>query len=512
MTPEVTKLLTELYAVDPKLQAHETVLVKLIEELLLVRPQVNLSLEFQSELKTRLLSRARELKLSHRPQGLRPWFGLLKRVQPSYVMAAAVLVLAVVVYGSYQVTRRGQVYQPRRAEQLALTTRIRSVGERAFGRLKFESESARDAAPVGLGGGRGVLAPSAMPQPQSELKDQAASESLVVPPYQPVTYRFKYRGDELENLPTEVEVLKRLPGQGLSGFESLLASLGGGGVDLESFSNAKLVQFTLNQDEPYGYSLYVDAIAGSLSINQNYLRWPQPLQSCRDQACFDALQFKVSDVPAELELIGLAQGFLQQHGIGLEGYGEPEVQNDWRLQYERLSQVERATYPAPEVVTVLFPQLIGGQEVFEGGAKVGLGVGISLRDKKVSGVWNITTRAFESSVYEAETDMAAILRLAEQGGYFMGYVPESDAQVVERELDTPHRAYVKVWQYRAASTGDELYVPALAFPIIQPPQGGGFYPAFVVVPLVKDFWNNQPPVQILPFKGTGSSQSPTLLP
>lgn len=566
MNPEYQTILEDLYAVDPSLREHEGVLIKLVQELLKARPEAVINEAFRAELKAKLIERARELTLALGPRA--SWFGgWFEKLQfnPAWAGIAAVLVVAALT-AVYRSGMPGRQSTP--VQTVAFQTNITKLGSQAFGDLKLQPNQDRAwdlgggvavAPQLGIKGSEGVTkqagndptnapfensttsspgsgsasadfgggapqvgSPPATPKPTSGVSPTTRIyPGPDMPGYQSAQYRFVYRGNEIKGLSKEVEVLRRTSGglvlPNASGLNQALLNFG---LNLSGFSELGVTQVTLNQDTSQGYSLYVDFENGQMNLNQNMRYEKQPWLECRDEACSEGYRLRESDVLSDKELVAIAKQFLAKHGVGLGVYGEPVVQNEWQAAYDKLSARDRATYYIPDVMTVLFPLRIQGQGVYEGFQPVGLGVGVSLRDKSVTGVWNLTTQNYESSTYPAISEATQVIAAAEQGGYGSGYgvsapkpfmLPLAPGQppvqersavrsepTAEVELGTPERAYLKVWTYRAEmSQGEELYVPAFVFPVARVPQGVEIYQKYVVVPLVHEFWSAGGPVMIL---------------
>jgi hypothetical protein len=174
-----------------------------------------------------------------------------------------------------------------------------------------------------------------------------------------------------------------------------------------------------------------------------------------------------------------------------------------------------ADYWLPDMLNVVYPLMIENQAVYdEGGNPSGLNVGINVRNKQVVSVWDLSVQNYQSSQYDAETDLNRIMKVAEQGGVY-GYVDITQGgRVVEIELAEPTIQYVKMWNYKN-NQSEELLIPSLVFPIKEQPAGDQyFYRKSVVVPLVKEILDrNNNPVKILPLEdpgsGSGSSGSAT---
>jgi hypothetical protein len=165
----------------------------------------------------------------------------------------------------------------------------------------------------------------------------------------------------------------------------------------------------------------------------------------------------------------------------------------------------------PDYVSLIYPLVLDGKSVYEqGGTLAGLHVGINLRQKKVSDMYELVLGGYEASEYELETDFDKILKIALEGGFgpwgrryidpAMIAPPNGGIRAEELNVGTPEFAVVKNYSYKD-NTNQLLYVPALIFPI-EYPSGTPVYSYMqnIVVPLVKEILDaptTEPPFHIL---------------
>jgi hypothetical protein len=88
-----------------------------------------------------------------------------------------------------------------------------------------------------------------------------------------------------------------------------------------------------------------------VNIDANWEQWPQ--SKCTTEACYKNEQVKIGDIPADDVLIGIARDFVSEHGIDLSHYGDPEVDNSWKRDYERATDTSLAY--VPDTQRVVFP-------------------------------------------------------------------------------------------------------------------------------------------------------------
>ncbi len=386
---------------------------------------------------------------------------------------------------------------------LSAEVQVNRLAANAYGQLK-----ANEMAPAGKGGGGNVAFGMGGDAASSAVSPEAGTNAkMIYPAPDYVQYVYSYKGDELNVNEQTMDVLRRVKGIGGNvNAAQILKQLNLGVVNPNSFSSTKLSSLTVNEDRDFGYSITVNMDEGSVYINENWQKWNTPDRACSTEACFQANRMQLSDMPANEEVITIADQFLKDHGIPTAAYGKPIVQDQWRLEYERVNDKSQAYIP--DVVTVIYPLTIRGGIVYdEGGNPNGLMVTVNVRVKKVSNVGEITSNRFDASGYATETDVARLLKLAEQGGWRGGYgypmplaesgMPTPKTETIE--LGTPEVAYVKIWQYQNGQN-NELLVPSLVFPITKKPTSGYFYQNSVIVPLIKEILDqqaNDTPVRIM---------------
>ena len=474
---EIEQILKELYTIDPELQKHEAQLRGVLKRLLAAKPDVKIDEEFVRQLRGQLMAKASLME--NQPINN---FTFMKKL--NFVLSGA-LVLALVVAG-YQYTKRGQIGIPASpAELLTGKVEVEKRDNNAFGSLSLNTQGTEISARNQSGGGSDTAAP-AMGFGMGG-GGGGVSEKMIMPPV-PQNFKYEYVGDKITLDQDQMEVFKRIRGLSSSASAAnVLKQLNLGVADMGKFSQLDFQQLTIVENKDFGYGIYVSVPEGSVNIYPNYERWPNPYNNCRDEACYSSLRLKPSDMPSDENAIAMAGQFLKDHGISVENYGKPFVQDDWKIQYEQATDKTQAY--VPEELSVVYPLHFGDKEVYDqGGSLTGITVGINVRVKKASSVSMLTSQKYESSAYAAETDTAKILAIAEKGGYFP-YVyyaaPGSESgKEVTVKLQTPSLAYMRFWQYKENQT-NELLIPTLVFPVVDP-QPGMYGRKNVIVPLVKE--------------------------
>jgi hypothetical protein len=495
MDQHTKKIVEDLYEQDPQLLVDQDRLIKIVSKLSKAKPETSLDPRFALALRKKLIQKD---NVSSRSFLSIINSNTMKKF--NYVIGTAAICAILVVATVYM-----QSGLPGTPNNVAFDGKLKitNTDAQAFGKLDEVSEV--NNASGGMGGGNRSLASNNAAEGVG-----AADTAKLIAPVPPggdyPVYKYVYKGETLNLTETQHSVLKRLKGQEvISDTSGLLGSLNFGLANLNSFPNLRVQSVSFTNPDPNGYSIYVDVDNASLSING---AWPQAKMSssmgmCIEGPCGEYEPVKLSEIPADDEAIRIANQFIADHSISTEAYGEPYINNDWRRYYELAT--DKSTYYLPDVVSVVYPLMIDGQFVYdESGNRTGLNVAINVRNKQVTSVYELSVQNYQSSMYEGETDVSRIMKVAERGGVY-GYDPaQSGGRIVEVELGEPRVEYVKMWNYRN-NQSEELLIPSLIFPVMSQPTTQDYFRSSVVVPLVKDILNrNDNPVRILPLEGTTS--------
>ncbi len=472
----IKKILTDLYQIDPSLQTKEAQLTKIIKSLLAAKPAVEINAQWQAKLKTELLEQFSVKANKNNNFNL----NFMNKLLYGLGGAVLVLILAIPLY-FYQTPNKLSPlsWVPNtKLANLDLGFSVTKVDDGAFGSLTASSMPVGEEALSsslsgrgGFGGGSGVMAPSAAPVAEGDVK-------IMPPYYQPISYNYVYTGDTFSVDQEQMPVYKRQKGFNQS--SNVFNDLNLGLINLGSFNNTKLQNFTLVQDETDGYYITIDLNEGMVSVSENWNRWytmDQPYES-----------LKPGEVPADGEIIKIADEFLAKHGINLENYGPGEVDNAWRVYYE--SSPDKANYFIAPNFTVVYPLNINGQTIYDqSGNKDGLRVNVNIQKNKAAGAYGIYSQKYLSSNYSVENNVDKIMELAKQGGVYPEY-RDPNAKIVDVELGTPTLIYIKSWTWQN-NLSEEILSPALLFPVTKKPANDEynyFWRQNIVVPLVKEIF------------------------
>ncbi|MCF7846323.1 MAG: hypothetical protein K9L85_03730 [Candidatus Peribacteraceae bacterium] len=480
------EIVADLISLDPELAKIEGEIRKLAQKMLAAKPDSEIDEKFKQALKSDLMARAEKLK-----EPLKSSSNPFQMQKLFYSLAGAAVAVAIF----FGIQNYDQIFSSELTlkdtaglASLDFEQKITPVGERAFGSLAQEAV-ADEARGLGGGGGLGIA---------TESVDGDMAESKIAPMPDFEVYKYVYNGPL--NFPIgSVEVLRRI--REVNSGDSLarqLAQLDLGLVDLASLQNLKLENFNLSEDRDYGYSTFVSFTDGSISINQNWQKWPDPYADCRQSDCWESLRLTRSDMLPDSQAISIANDFVRKFNVNLQSYGEPEIQYSWERELERFQGAE-TDYYFPDSVSVVYPLKIGDKFVYSsGGTKDGVSVSVNQRFDRASGLYGLYTQNYESSQYAAVSDEALFRKFLERGGFWGGYYPEG-GRVVEVQLGTPEEVLLHYWNYTDGEN-EELILPALRFPIAS--DNPNVYQEAVVVPLVAEILQErdaiEPPVP-MPF-------------
>jgi len=373
---------------------------------------------------------------------------------------------------------------------------IVAVSNHAFGDLSLSTQT-NDIAKLGateasssLGGGGTVSSPVAAPiSPDSRM--------IIGPDYE--VSQYVYDGEITLPEGDMVDVYKRtLGGISQSNLSDFAKNFGLGLVNISAFNDLKTQYVNFVQPGKMGYFISVNLDQEDISIQKNYDQWPNPLNDCwktgmditASENCVQKNSLKAGDVPADDELIKIANDFLSKYGINKDIYGEPYVNHNWQVYYN-LASDGGSTEPEyiPEEIQVVYPILVDGDKASDGYENfVGLNVGVDIRNKQVGNVYGLNTQKYEKSEYEKESDTAKIKDYLKFGGLYRNYFYPEDTKIKEVKVGDPELQMVKYTNWADNKTV-ELIVPALIFPVEQDPNNP-YGTQKIIVPIVKELTEN----------------------
>lgn len=448
----IEQILKDLYLLDPELKEHEAEIKKIVTKLLESQPDIKLDQKFALALKKELKTKVKSMKKTQT--------NFLQNI--SYVLAGALVCAILIISVNYYNN------QNQNNIQLAFQSRIDKLEDRAFGPLVGQNLSSEaslsENSPAGLGAGSASTESSSM-----------MTKSMIMPE-EMVNYSFTYQGENLVLDSSQMKVLKRNK-ENKSTLPDILKNMNLGLVNLAGVQNGKLQNINVVEDREFGYMINVNFQEGTISIYENWEKWPQNREG----------NLNLSDVPEDNELINIANKFIQEKGINLDNYGEAYINDSWKeYAYRSLNPEETAEGEVyvPDSIPVIYPLILDDKEVFDqGGNPSGISVNVNIRYNKVAGAWNIKTQDYQSSSYETETNIDRIVEIAQSGGinYHQYY---QATRTINLELEDPELIYIIYYQY-IHNQSEEMIIPALRFKVKDNDEAP-YKLNNILVPLVKE--------------------------
>lgn len=469
MNKEIKKILKDLYKLDKNLKNYEADLIEIIQKLIASHPQANFNNEFKEKLKAEIMARIEEIK-SIQPQE-KPVFSLMNKFSYGVIGGLVVIILAVpIIYlnknNPTDISNTSDVI-----ESLGFNSDIslKQLAGNAFGKIVSSQDQATSggiATRSQSGGGSGL--------PNVGFGGGGGMGMMIAP--EPYHYKFSYVGDDFTIDESEMDVFKRSTSDNIqTKLAKTIKGMNLGFIDISSLSNAKVRNFNIVEDKEGGYSVAVGLNEETASINIEY---GQPMVTT------DSVLEK-NNIPSDNEIIKKSDDLLKRFGLNLKNYGQPVVDHSWEIYYKQNPSEDSSRY-IPDIIQVSYPIMINNMQVYdEGGNTSGPQVSVNIRYNQANGAWGISSNNYQSSKYTIEQDVKKIIQTALGGGYRRYYNSQSNGEVVNIELETPKFSLVAINNFKG-ETYEQLFVPALVFPVSDSVNRTKFYQKNIVVPLVKD--------------------------
>lgn len=365
---------------------------------------------------------------------------------------------------------------------------VQSVEEGAFGSLTDLAQTPQTQA--GAGVADSSTRSSAMTAPAVDTKIAPGSIS---------TYTYVFNGTPTPLTEATVNVFERNSRIDMVMPDSLVQQAGLGVMNMSRLSRPSIYNLTLRSDDEIWY---VDTVNGMISM---YL--DTTVRAAVADQPTDSAQTSV-DTNA---VIAIANRYLADRGISMTAYSQPTVTSTPNVKAVSSASDLKAAAAQPEqliatTAQVLYPLVLNGLPVVQAnGEPMGLTVTVETATSTVTGLYGLNSLDFTSSAYPAITDWSTIQKTAEQGGMYRYGVGAPGAKNTTVTLGTPDRVLMVSYRYEE-NRSRELYVPALRFPLVNPPD---VYSKYVVVSIAKDLPAETPIDVIEPSAGSGTAEEST---
>lgn len=366
---------------------------------------------------------------------------------------------------------------------------IESAEEGAFGSLIDLAQSPQTSAGGGLTDSS-TRSSTATTAPAADVKIAPAPES---------TYTYVFNGTPVSLTESTVNVFERNGRIDMVMPDSLGQQAGLGVMNMSRLSQPSVYNLTLRSDDEIWF---VDTVNGMISMY---------LDTTARVAVADQPTDSTQPTVDTNTVISIANAFLADRGIATTAYGQPTVTSSSGVYAAGTTVDSTTTVTKPEMMIsptaqVLYPLVLNGLPVVQAnGEPMGLTVTVETATGTVTAVYGLNSLDFTSSAYPAITDWPTIQKTAEQGGMYRYGVGAPGAKTTTVHLGTPDRVLMVSYRYEE-NHSRELYVPALRFPLVNPPDA---YSKYVVVSIAQDLPADSPIDIIEPAVGSGTAEEST---
>lgn len=191
-----------------------------------------------------------------------------------------------------------------------------------------------------------------------------APDAMIYPPIDIPFYTYSYQG-EITIPDEDLSVYKKtsMPFDS-SDTAKIVKNLSLKEIDVTAFDRLGVSNITLAEDTEYGYMMNLDFINGTISMYQNYLKWPQP--TCDQSGCVQPPKLTEKDIPEDAEIIQASRDFIEKYQIDISQYGTPLVDKTWRIWYARSAEMGQEQI-VPDMYTVTYPFMLDDKVLYQEG-------------------------------------------------------------------------------------------------------------------------------------------------
>lgn len=467
MKQNIKNFLEDLYKIDPSFKSKEDDLVKLIEKMLILKPDIKIDKKFVAELRGKVLTNNFDFKKSE--YNVKNNYNIMKNFIYGFGGAFVCIAMFLVIYPS--VTSISKISSDAESINLNLGgLNISKLSPESFGPINI-GETGKGSAVPGVSGSGGGGSVEAKSLDSSDMKIMA----------DPISYKYIYDGEKFEVKDESMAVYRYNGGLNfMNKAASILDKINFGLFDLNKFTNLGMQNLSFVEDRDFGYSVYMDFLNGSVNINENWGRWNQDIYKtdCNiDGPCVDSTVLTLKDLPSDEAINKIAVDFLDYYKINRDNYGEPIVIKEWLSYYFENGNQNTSI---PDTIQVIFPLIIDGSKVYEEwGNPVGLTVSVNIRHGKASGLYGLRSESYEQSIYKTEQNIDNILKSLSEGGLRPYYI-DANSTFKDVKVGKPELALIRVFSYKD-NKNYEMLVPGLIFDITEKPENYYGKPKIVVL-------------------------------
>ncbi len=496
MKQQYNDIIQQIIDADPSLKGHEDELRRIIQKMKDIRPSLVPDEEFIAYAKAELQKKS--VQKSNTSQFSFSYFLSLFSMKP-FLYTVCGLLLGVLIMPLWQYNESVDDISvvkesPNKTQKIVPDSQLKNddateasvniIPATNDEVLEFDGENAvahETRAQSGGGYGGGGM-------------DASMSSRMVMPPNHDITQKFDfvYEG-EIPAIDDVQIVLERIKDNS----PELVSSNNGiefPFISLNAFENLEIENISYQQNKEFGYTFYYNTHDKSVNVQKNWKQWPNVYADCFTDACHEKLRLTEEDLLPNNEAIELAQNFLDSLGVDMSSYGQPEVDNQWRMH-----QPQPLTW-VPDQISVVYPLQIEGKDVYQQWqGKSGIRVDIDIRHKKAASAYPIRDENFKEVRY-AGVSQRVFEEMIESGGLVGGFPQPLDEEDEKEKLylSDPQLVLIETSHYDdRTQESKQLFIPAFRFTVKDLPQDYEIRGNDdVLIPLVKGFSLHRSPIGI----------------
>lgn len=487
MENDIEKILQELYQIDENLKQKETELIKIIDTMLSIKPNIKIDENFKYSLKEKIQEKITSEKLQN-----------FQKAQKNNLWNIFTYIFWTLWVAAFWFFIFKETFAPHTMIQ---DNTLSSVSQNL---LSFESNITENKG--GFWNLKTVWVDSLAKwwsvekmslQTPNTVTDLAENDTKILgenmigdamiwkmiapidPDWVPEVYRYTYSWELNLEIPAQMPVYKKITWKNISTqVANYFKNIDFNGIKLGNFSEIWVSNVSLNENKEYGYSLNIDFENGSFSLYKNWAKWPQ-----RDWTTNSKQNFV-----SEEEVLQIAWDFIQKYKIDLGKYGNPEVEKKYLSVLRSYESSKIAPDYINNTTSVVYPLLIDKNKIVEEYGQISwVRLEIDLIEKKVTSLNGLHINNYEKSAYNIETSKENILKIANVWWRFWleNEIPEN-AKYIDILLKNPTLQYISTYKYENFSQ-EQFLIPAVVFEIEQK-EDINYYGEYISVPLLKDFY------------------------
>ena len=510
MDKDIKNILNELYEIDSSLKDKEKELVKIIQKMIEIRPNVKIDEDFKEQLRNTIIEKITSQKLENYKNG--------NKLNLFHIFAYIFGWVWVLTFSFFIINNENFSKKETQMQYsvnndvkwlLSFSNEIVKNWERSFWNLSWIwiDKQAKWWAMMEWKAESLSTETRSLWAVNDEVKvNEMASEKAVTPllwsewtssvskidnsfmptePFVPEVYKYSFSWELNIDIPEKLEVYKKENSK-ISTKELVdnIKNVNFAWVDISKFQNLNIKNISINEDNEYWYLINIDFENNNLSIYKNWAKWPQVDYSVNNTNNNENLL-------KEDEIIKIAQDFLKTHNIDLSNYWAPRIEENYVNTLAKYESDKIMPDYYIQNTSVVFPLIIDWKEISEEYWQAKwVTIEIDLKEKKVASIYWINVSKYESSLYNIETNKNNILKIAEvwwRWGFNNIENEYDNVKYINKVLINPKLVYVNTYKY-SNGVNEEYIIPAIVFDVKKDENDNSTYDQKVTIPLVKDLY------------------------